>query len=427
MKIFPLALTSLTVLVSPVLAFQPFGTNIARTGSLFYTSSSWQVPLRRNNHFSSIIPLQSSATGESTEATVAHKAQSRPVLSPEYTKAKEYVMSTIRSSTPPDFPMSKWEGFLDHFVTEYGTAIQASGKFTPDFFASNILSVIQFGMKFGLPSSPDHYTFDSTHTAIREPFDYYEWGCNFFRPVMDLDHSAVLGTEHLQTAFEQIKAGDNVVFLANHQSEADPQVFSCLLETAGFGKEAAEITYVAGHKVRTDVLAVPFSMGRCLLCIHSKKHIDADPDSRAEKMTQNLRTMSAMQRMMKKGGLSLWVAPSGGRDRRNVSTGEVPIAPFDQKTVDMFRLMANKSKTPTHFYPLSMVSYDLCPPPDAVEATTGEERNVRFESVGIACGKAMENVGGLESRHLFTEHAQRVVEENFQLLLKAIDDKKKGK
>ena len=74
--------------------------------------------------------------------------------------------------------------------------------------------------------------------------------------------------------------------------------------------------------------------------------------------------MNGMLRSLKEGGCALWVAPSGGRDRRNVETGEVPIADFDSKTLDMFRLMGNKSKVPTHYFPLAMVTYDLCPPPD---------------------------------------------------------------
>jgi len=368
------------------------------------------------NNQISFIPLHASV--------VEPKTEGRQALSPAYAKAKEQLMAAIRESAPQGFPMEKWDGFIEHFVTEYGQTIQESGKYSPEFFVSNMLPIFQLGFKYGLPTSPDHYTFETAHTAIREPFDYYEWGCNFFRPAMDLDNSVVIGEENLKRAFEQVKAGDNVVFLANHQSEADPQVMSCLLESIGLGKEAAELTYVAGHKVRTDVLAVPFSMGRNILCIHSKKHIDADPETKADKTAENLKTMGAMQQMMKQGGLSIWVAPSGGRDRRNVATGEIPIAPFDQKTIDMFRLMANKSKTPTHFYPLAMVSYYLCPPPDTVEASTGEARNVRFEPVGIACGNVLESVGGLESRHLFTQHAQQVVEENYQILLDAINQRK---
>ena len=70
--------------------------------------------------------------------------------------------------------------------------------------------------------------------------------------------------------------------------------------------------------------------------------------------------MAAMNTMLaglKEGGMAIWVAPSGGRYQREVTTGKTPIAPFDPKTVDMFRLMGNKSRVPTHFHPMSMVSY----------------------------------------------------------------------
>jgi len=109
----------------------------------------------------------------------------------------------------------------------------------------------------------------------------------------------------------------------------------------------------------------------------------------------------------------LWVAPSGGRDRRNVETEKIPIAPFDKKTVDMFRLMGQKSKKPTHFYPLAMVSYELCPPPDFVDAGVGEERNFRFARVGITVGKELENIGGLESRHDFCNRATKETERDY--------------
>jgi hypothetical protein len=44
--------------------------------------------------------------------------------------------------------------------------------------------------------------------------------------------------------------------------------------------------------------------------------------------------MAAMNTMlagMKSGGVEIWVAHSGGRDRRDVSTGKIPITPFDQR------------------------------------------------------------------------------------------------
>ena len=67
--------------------------------------------------------------------------------------------------------------------------------------------------------------------------------------------------------------------------------------------------------------------------------------------------------------------------------------------------MGNKSKQPTHYYPMALVSYELCPPPDTVEADTGEERNVRFVPVGLAVGAELESVGGLERRKEFCRTA----------------------
>jgi len=277
---------------------------------------------------------------------------------------------------------------------------------------------IEFGEKYGMGA--DKYTFGVTHEAIREPYDYYKFGVDFFRPAVDLPSSVVRGENNLGRAIEQMAAGENVVFLSNHQSEADPQVVSLCLEKAGFGSTSSELYYVAGHKVTTDPLAIPFSMGRNLICIHSKKHIDAVPEDKPDKQRQNLQSMGAMLGLMKEGGLALWVAPSGGRDRRNVETGEIPVAKFDSKTIDMFRLMARKSKVPTHFYPLSMVSYELCPPPDRVEAGVGELRNVRRTPVGIDCGEELDNEGGLEARHTFTDRANKVVDESYAALRKEV-------
>lgn len=294
--------------------------------------------------------------------------------------------------------------------------------------AQNILNAMQYGMQFGMQ---DKYAFGVTHKALRgdpenedgNDIDFYQFGCDFFKPTMDLEKSLVLGIENLQNAKEQMENGENVIFFANHQSEADPQVMSMLLQKAGFEGVAEELTYVAGHKVTTDALAIPFSMGRNLICIHSKKHIDADPETKPVKMRQNLSAMSGMLNKLKKGGSSIWVAPSGGRDRRVLDgSGDVPPAPFDQKTIDMFRLMGNKSKVKTHYYALSMVSYDLCPPPDSVEAGTGEQRNFRFSPIGIHCSEELENKGGVETRHLFTELAMETCEKNYRTLLSEMAD-----
>lgn len=321
---------------------------------------------------------------------------------------------------------------LVHFVTEYFTACSRNSETSAEVAADTILKAIKYGMTFGV--GENKYVFGNTHKALRGgeevnpggDLDFYSFGIDFFRNVIDVDNSVILGEENAKRAFAKLEAGENVVFLANHQSEADPQVFSILLEMMGKGKEASDIYFVAGHKVTTDALAIPFSMGRNLLCIHSKKHLDAEPELKNSKQRQNLASMSAMLTMLKKGGTALWVAPSGGRDRRDVETGEVPIAQFDQKTIDMFRLMGNKSKVATHFFPLAMVSYDLCPPPDSVEAGVGERRNVRYSPIGIHVGEEVPNVGGVDSRHLFTDHAFEECQRDYETLLKAMEEKKKS-
>ena len=366
------------------------------------------------------------STEEKQSVVPSTSSSSSSSLLPEYQAVLDKTLATVSAAVKDAKP--GLAAPLLHFCQEYITASQASFLKTKDDSVSAAMSMkrimegVQFGLKHGL--GPDKYTFGVTHEALRgnpetedgNQVDFYAWGCNFFRPFMDLEDSQVLGMDNLQKAMDQAKAGENVIFFANHQSEADPQVMSIMLEKAGFAKEAESVVYVAGHKVTTDALAIPFSMGRNLICIHSKKHIDADPDTKPIKSRQNLAAMSGMLDKLKKGGTILWVAPSGGRDRRDVESGKTPIAPFDHKTMDMFRLMGTKSKKPTHYYPLAMVSYELCPPPDFVEAGVGEQRNFRFVPVGIKVGDEMMNEGGLESRTAFNDAGfQTCVKDYYEL------------
>ena len=96
------------------------------------------------------------------------------------------------------------------------------------------------------------------------------------------------------------------------------QVISLLFDAHGFGRLAAKIIFVAGHKVTTDPVCVPFSMGRNLICIHSKKHMKGlSAEEAASRQSDNLRSVQAMSVLLAEGGHVFWVAPSGGRDRPN--------------------------------------------------------------------------------------------------------------
>lgn len=151
-----------------------------------------------------------------------------------------------------------------------------------------------------------------------------------------------------------------------------------------------QVTYVAGDRVVTDLLCKPFSMGKNLLCVHSKKHMDDDLELKPAKMKQNLNTVKAMQRLLKAGGICIWIAPAGGRDRR-AEDGSIVPDKFDPAAIEMMRkLGTKKGAAKTHYYPLAMATYDIMPPPASKEKSIGEERIVNFTGAGLSLGEELD-------------------------------------
>jgi glycerol-3-phosphate O-acyltransferase len=148
------------------------------------------------------------------------------------------------------------------------------------------------------------------------------------------------------------------------------------------------VFYVAGGRVVGDPLAQPFSMGRNLFCVHSKKYIDTeeDPDEKSAMSKQNRRTLTEMSKAMKAGGTLIWIAPSGGRDRlQSTPKGERPVpAAFDPDAVEMFRSISSKANKPTHFYPMAMATYSIMPPPSGINKALGEKRVTKFTGCAIS-------------------------------------------
>lgn len=230
----------------------------------------------------------------------------------------------------------------------------------------------------------DPYTFPSYHKRILEPYNYYEFGQRYVASLTDFSRSLLGHPERWNRIASLLEKGENVVLLANHQTEADPgglgvtdalstvsaehvtsTAFAgsdsgydmvipqsitvtgehdsglgkgCPLATCMFiltqcgrthshlsncanpissstplhppathflpwaclpdcshlppsllpgvfalmlqdlqPKLATDVVYVAGDRVVTDALCKPFSMGRNLFCVHSKKHLDDVP------------------------------------------------------------------------------------------------------------------------------------------------------
>jgi glycerol-3-phosphate O-acyltransferase len=99
--------------------------------------------------------------------------------------------------------------------------------------------------------------------------------------------------------------------------------------------------------------------------------------------------MEQMSELLKKGGKIIYVAPSGGRDRKNAD-GVIDVAPFDPQSLEMFILMAKKAKTTTHFHTLALSTYDLLPPPTGIQKELGEARVCHKTKIGFYFGKKID-------------------------------------
>lgn len=234
------------------------------------------------------------------------------------------------------------------------------------------------------------YTFEPYHQSIRKPVDLYQVSIDFVRPLVNMQKSQAVNLQYADQMTEQLAKGDNVILLANHQTELDPQAISLLLEKT-HPKLAEEMIFVAGHRVVSDPMAAPFSKGCNLLCIYSKKYIDGDPLHKEEKRLHNQRVMKQMGSLLSEGGKCIYVAPSGGRDRRN-RQGKIEVAAFDPQSIELFSLTAQKAGRSTHFYPLALATYALLPPPDTIRKQLGEPRVTKATPIALAFGAEIDMV-----------------------------------
>ncbi len=240
------------------------------------------------------------------------------------------------------------------------------------------------------------YDFEPFHKKITKPIDYEAFSIDFMEPLIVLEQSTVRGEKNLETIENLIASGSNAILFSNHQTEPDPQIISVLLRK-NHPELVKNMIFIAGDRVVTDPMAVPFSMGCNLICIYSKKHIETPPELKEEKLKHNQRTMKIFRKLLSEGGKCVWVAPSGGRDRP-AKNGVVEAAPFDPQSIEMLYLMAKKADRPTHFFPLSLSTYNILPPPNSVDQELGEQRKTKRFPAHLAFGEEidMESFPGSE-------------------------------
>ncbi|ONM00338.1 glycerol-3-phosphate acyltransferase, chloroplastic isoform X1 [Zea mays] len=270
------------------------------------------------------------------------------------------------------------------------------------------------------------FTFPPYHKAVREPFDYYMFGQNYIRPLVDFRNSYVGNISLFHDMEEKLHQGHNVVLMSNHQTEADPAIIALLLEKTN-PWISENIVYVAGDRVVTDPLCKPFSMGRNLICVYSKKHMNDFPELIEMKRRSNTRSLKEMALLLRGGSQLIWIAPSGGRDRPNPSTGEWYPAHFDSSTVDNMRRLLEHAGVPGHIYPLSLLCYEVMPPPQQVEKEIGEQRVISFHGVGLSATEETKygditchTKNADEGRELFTNTLYNSVVNQYNVLKSAI-------
>ncbi|GKA91980.1 glycerol-3-phosphate acyltransferase, chloroplastic [Tanacetum coccineum] len=269
---------------------------------------------------------------------------------------------------------------MEELYQNYKNAVLSSGvPHAEDIVLANMR--VAFDRMFSDVKDP--FEFTPYHEAIREPFNYYLFGQNYIRPLINFRESYVGNVSIFSTMEEQLKQGENVIFISNHQSEADPAVIALLLETTN-PYISESIIYVAGDRVITDPLCKPFSMGRNLLCVYSKKHMNDVPELADMKRRANTRSLKEMALLLRGGSKIIWIAPSGGRDRPDPITNQWFPAPFDATSLDNMRRLVDHAGVVGHIYPLAILCHDIMPPPPQVEKDIGEKRLIGYHGTGIS-------------------------------------------
>ncbi|KAL0695973.1 hypothetical protein Bca4012_063153 [Brassica carinata] len=317
------------------------------------------------------------ATTSSSDTTPSELNHSRTFLD---ARIEDDLISGLRKEKEAGRLPPNVASGMEELYWNYKNAVLSSGASRADQTVISNMSVAFDRMLLGVEHP---YSFNPYHKAIREPFDYYQFVHTYIRPLIDFKNSYVGNVSIFSELEDKIRQGHNVVLISNHQSEADPAVISLLLE-AQSPYIGENIKCVAGDRVITDPLCKPFSMGRNLICVYSKKHMNDDPELVDMKRNANTRSLKEMATLLRSGSQLIWIAPSGGRDRPDPSTGEWFPAPFDSSSVDNMRRLVEHSGAPGHIYPMSLLCYGIMPPPPKVEKEIGEKRLVGFHGTGLS-------------------------------------------
>ncbi|KOM45511.1 hypothetical protein LR48_Vigan06g081700 [Vigna angularis] len=383
---FLLSTPPTTFLPTPTTPRVPLLSSTASSSSTSSSSSS-SISLRSSTapspSCSSVTPKDNSlVSAKHSHPNMSASVSSRTFLN---ARSEQDVFAGIKKEVEAgSLPANVAEGMQEVYNNYKNAVIQSGDPKANEIVLSNMIALLD---RVFLDVT-DPFVFQPHHKAKREPFDYYVFGQNYIRPLVDFKNSYVGNMPLFIEMEEKLKQGHNIILMSNHQTEADPAVIALLLE-ARLPYIAENLTYVAGDRVITDPLSKPFSIGRNLICVYSKKHMLDDPALVEMKRTANIRALKEMAMLLRNGSQIVWIAPSGGRDRPEAQTREWVPAPFDISSVDNMRRLVEHSGPPGHVYPLAILCHDIMPPPLKVEKEIGEKRIISFHGAGISVAPAI--------------------------------------
>lgn len=270
--------------------------------------------------------------------------------------------------------INTFKGFLRKYLYE----IKKHKSCSSQDFLNNFLIYIDTFKKYQNYEFPNIHRYDQT---------LYEWSLKFWSELIDKKNSKFLGISNIKKIEEWRDKGHNIIIFSNHHIEADANIIKYFFHIQDSEQISRNIIFIGGHKIRVDPLSRPFSVTANLLCIYSKKYIENPPHLKEEKTLFNHKSLNVLRNLLNKGKQIIWLAPSGGRDRKGAD-GKIHISPFDPKIIQTFNVFAKRSKVKTHFIGLALNTYNICPPPNTIDVDEIEkERTCNYSPVYLNLGQ----------------------------------------
>jgi glycerol-3-phosphate O-acyltransferase len=157
---------------------------------------------------------------------LAGQAQASPF---EAVDSEEALFAILKAGAGSGKIPSRLIGAVSELYSNYKAAIMGSGLEGADeaFVAQVMASVCERVLLQLNPAAA--YTFPSFHERILEPYNYYNFGQRYIRGLIDFSTSMLGNEAGFEEIEQQLKNGDNVVLLANHQTEVRDQEWPSFL------------------------------------------------------------------------------------------------------------------------------------------------------------------------------------------------------